>query len=59
MGEASCQSFINETVSKVGSKPSLEMTKYHLHLIFAIIVKKKKIEKVKKNSKLQVTTMVS
>ena len=42
MGEASCQSFINETVSKVGSKPSLEMTQYHLHLIFAIIVKKKK-----------------
>ena len=58
MGEASCQSFINETVSKVGSKPSLEMTQYHLHLIFAIIVKKK-IKKVKKNSKLQVTTMVS
>ena len=45
MGEASCQSFINETVSKVGSKPSLEMTKYHLHLIFAIIVKKKKFKK--------------
>ena len=47
MEEASCQSFINETVSKVGSKPSLEMTQYHLHLIFAIIVKKK-IKKVKK-----------
>ena len=58
MGEASCQSFINESVSKVGSKPSLEMTQYHLHLIFAIIVKKK-IKKSKKKNEFQVTTMVS
>ena len=42
MGEASCQSFINESVSKVGSKPTSEMTQYHLNLIFAIIVKRKK-----------------
>lgn len=40
MGEASCQSFINESLSKVGSKFSLEMMQYHVHLIFAIIVKK-------------------
>lgn len=58
MGEASCQSFINESLSKVGSKFSLEMMQYHVHLIFAIIVKKiKKVKKIK--NKFQVTTMVS
>ena len=36
MGEESCQSFINESVSKIGSKPSLEMTQYHLHLILLL-----------------------
>ena len=39
-GEASCQSFIHESASKVGGKPTFEMTQYHRNLIFTIIVKK-------------------
>ena len=52
MGEASCQSFINESVSKVGSKPTSEMTQYHLNLIFAIIFKRKKSGKKNFRSRL-------
>ena len=50
MGEASCQSFIHESVSKVGGKPTFEMTQYHRNLIFTIIVKK-----VKKKKKIQIS----
>ena len=47
-GEASCQSFIHESASKVGGKPTFEMTQYHRNLIFTIIVKK--VKNRKKNS---------
>ena len=36
MWEASCQSCIHENLSKVGSKPTLEMTQYDLNVILTI-----------------------